>query len=387
MGMIGLIENLPGINEIRGEDIEKLPVDVVFRAAGGNTGNIAYVAGAHSLIADQMQIIDWSTPDETITERCDSIVVCCANQIGAHADLGGWAQKLAAVGLPVTLLGLGAQADSQADSVAVPEGTRKFLDVVKGLRWNPEFTNISVRGDYTKAVLSSLGHESEATGCPSLFINPDPELGRKVALLSGNEQARPVAISAGNPYVAKAVAAEIHLAAAARRGNWPYLIQHPSKMLQLALSGRSEMVISDVEFILSKIAPDCAVQEFLDWCARYWRVYLDHEKWMASLRECSFVIGARYHGVALGIQAGVPGCVVTIDARTEELSTFSCIPTVGLDEIVKENDIKALRSACNPAWGLHFDDNRAQLSKRWSEFLLRQNLKPAASLIAVDSSI
>ncbi|SSW87067.1 Uncharacterised protein [Klebsiella pneumoniae] len=112
MKRIGIIDNLNNIEQFVNYQFSQASAQDVMTATGGNTGNIAFVHGVRKLIGNQLTRIGWGWEASVVRQKVDHLIICCANQLGEHVDLGGWADRLEAFGLPVTLFGIGAQADS-----------------------------------------------------------------------------------------------------------------------------------------------------------------------------------------------------------------------------------------------------------------------------------
>ncbi|KMO34363.1 hypothetical protein VQ03_23505 [Methylobacterium tarhaniae] len=380
---MGLITNLPGLEALNAQGATDAPLDTIFAALGGNSGNIAYVAGTRRILANTILIIDWSTPDEVVKAGCDAVVIACANQLGAHADLTDWAVKLERLNLPVVLIGLGAQADSKDSSVALTQGTRRFLDVVQTLRPNPRIPNIALRGEFSRSVLEAHGGHGVALSCPSLFLNFDPTLGAQIGATARRKVGCGFTFAVGNPFLTSSVAAEVTLSALARACGARCVVQHPWEMVALATGNAHLLPEVKVEFIRERMLPRQTTTDFLAWARAFWDLHLDIPSWIAAMRSTGRAVGARYHGVALGAQAGIPACVVAIDARTLELAETGCMPHVGVRQAADLADIHAVDDMWTPEHGARFDAHRADLAGRLSEFLYAQNLTPSENLKAL----
>ncbi len=380
---VGLITNLPGLEALNARGAADAPLDTIFAAIGGNSGNIAYVAGTRRVLANTILTIDWSTPDEVVRTGCDVVVIACANQLGAHADLTDWAVKLERLKLPVVLIGLGAQAVAKDSPVPLTPGTRRFLEVVQSLRPDPRTPNIALRGEFSRSVLEAHGGEGVALGCPSLFLNFDPALGAQISAAARRKVGSGFTFAVGNPYLASSVAAEITLSALAHARGARCIVQHPREMMALATGNAHLLPEAKIEFIRERMLPRHSTDDFLAWTRAFWDLHLDISSWIASVRSSGRVVGARYHGVALGAQAGVPACVVAIDARTLELAETGCMPHVDVAEAAALADIHGVDDLWTPEHGERFDAHRAGLAGRLADFLRAQNLTPSENLKAL----
>ncbi len=373
---IGIIENLPGIRLISEKELLSRKVQEINAAIGGNTGNIAYVEGLRSLINEDVITIDWSTDVEFVKDNCRLIIVCCANQLGEHTDLSFWSERIAIFGLPVVVASIGAQSDKVGDHITLQKGTIEFLNAVKEFRFDRDICNISTRGPYSSQILSKYAFQSTTICCPSLFINQKKFLGRAIASKTKLHGDIKCAISAGNPYLESAINAERVLANHSFEHHMPYIIQHPVQMLKLAHTYESshkdpEAIIIDPEAIIikQKLLPDRSMGDFELWIKKSWKFFVNCQSWLNCLENYDFVVGARFHGVMLALQAGIPACVVAVDARVKELAETTLIPIHDAAALDRNIVLEDMISSFNKQWAEEFDENRSNLHRRWIEFL------------------
>lgn len=335
------------------------------KAVGGNTGNLAF----HYAIQKQLglkTVVPWSAFPQDIDNAGSLGVIPCANQLGPHANFSGMAAKLGKTQAKYVAIGLGAQSGIGGKLPVIPEGTLKWLEqiVEHSPSGNP---NITVRGDFTLEVLDSYGFKGCAVslGCPTLFINPDRNLG---SVISGNlREPRKVAVLAGHykwKHLKKLEASLLDIAS--RDG--AYITQSPKDMIKL---GRGEVgeSLDDYLEIKEYLQPRMTDNEFGEWVSSHANVFFDVLAWMEFYRRFDFVIGPRIHGVILALQAGVPGACIVHDSRTLELCESMKVPYVlakdhleGLDvnKVVEEFEFSQF----------DFDKNREEKSVRFNDFLV-----------------
>lgn len=375
---VGLIDNLANPDSLVLEEAYEAGTERYMAALGGNTGNLAFVYGTRKSINTELSRVGWGWDKERVRNRADALVITCANQIGAHADLGGWADAIERFDLPVILIGLGAQTTNYEAAVEVPEGTRRFLREVAA-RKPGTGSNIAVRGEFTQNVLSSLGVDSEPIGCPSLFISSDPALGESIVQRSSLGPAERIAVASGNPFHPENRKIEAKMVQLCNDYQGAYVTQHPEAMVALALRG----TIKD-KSKLSSIAQSMGFENNSA-CEAWFRrnAYSFHETqtWMHFLRHYDAAIGARYHGVALGVQAGIPGLVVHIDNRTQELARTTGIPSVSVSS-VGGMSLEELRHAAlwDTEQGQQFDANRSTRAAWMKDFLADNGITPSEQL-------
>nr|WP_256476194.1 polysaccharide pyruvyl transferase family protein [Siccirubricoccus soli] len=269
----------------------------------------------------------------TIRGAGDIIVLPLANQLGRHMKLGGAAERLQAIDLPIIGIGLGAQATSYEQDVELDPGTRSWLEQL-ATRAPSDHPNIGARGPYTKEQIAKLGFGSAATvtGCPSNFICGDAKLGDRLAAGFAKTPKR-IAVAAGIPYIAQLADIERQLADIVTLTDGAYIVQHGLEMIELACREFDTMASDKLELCRSYIQPLSSMDEFKAWCSRFAFAFSDVRPWMDFVRRFDFVVGTRFHGAMLAIQAGVPAACIAHDSRTLEMCQTMQIPVCHYKDI------------------------------------------------------
>ena len=380
---VGIIDNLADPAIFSDQRGFRLSGDDLSGAVGGNTGNVAFVFGVKLLLRNPTFRVSLATPPEELRKTVDQLVICCANQIGPHTDLGDWATRLEQFGLPVTLIGLGAQSDSLDEIPAIPRGTARFLELVTALRPEPTSSNIGVRGTLTQRTLNKNGFDSVRTGCPSLMISPNRLLGTAILERQRAAPFEKIAVAAGNPWHGSA-RAEPRLVDVVDQYRGAYVIQHPVGMLQLAADATANLGGNLMEDLLA-VYGRFDEQELRVWYRRNAYIFTDAPSWMRFLAKFDAAIGPRYHGIALALQAGVPGCVFTMDGRTDELCSETAVKSVPL-EAVENEPLTSLVEAAR--WNVSdqelFDKRRSDKAKVLSDFVASNKMEPSSHLMDLD---
>lgn len=200
----------------------------------GNTGNLAFRYALFKHLGRDARVFSWSDDAVQLNSVSTVAVFPCANQIGVHQDCESRASFTRQLDVPVLAIGLGAQAKNQEAVPDVPMGTVKWLKEIQERRAGVS-ANITVRGEYTRRVLDSLGfHDGvEVLGCPSLFINESLSLGKSIANKLDHPPVR-IGIAAGNPSRPVSSSLEAKLIALAQRSGGSYVVQHPLPFVQVA---------------------------------------------------------------------------------------------------------------------------------------------------------
>jgi hypothetical protein len=370
---IGIIENLNYTECLSPSKI--FSASELMSISGGNTGNIAYVQGIRSLLSNEIRSINWSSDIGQINKDIDHIIVCCANQLGSHVDLSGWADRLQNFNKPVTLIGLGVQSNSYDEFPELPSGTKKFLDIVNTLRIDST-DNISVRGQFTKTYLESLGYKSVVTGCPSMHINPDPDLGNTI-LKNAQESMKRVAVLAGNPWDTKSCFLEKKLIQIVLEFSGSYVLQHPIGPFQLMLNEFDSIDIEQMKYFYKVYGERIDDKPIFTWFKDNAVFYTNPFEWLEFYKNYTCSLGPRYHGVALSLQSGVQGFVITIDSRTKELCDETCVPYLEIDNL-RNLTSKEIVESC--VWSneiaTKYSEKKMMNRIVFNDFLLSQSLYP-----------
>lgn len=344
---------------------------------GGNSGNLAYVHGIQKLIGTETELFSWDQDPSWVKDNIDRIVVSCANQLGPHSDLSLWADRLSSFQKPVTLIGLGAQSPSTLEMPVIPEGTLRFLDVVRSLAEHDSI-NIASRGNYSSEVLAKHGYQSSPAGCPSVLIREGAYIADQMRSRMRVNQLR-VAVAAGNPWVKDTSILEKRLISMLDNTSRSYIIQHPAQLLALALGKTEPVSAQDQSDISDWLGLEKTTSALSAWFGEHSRVFTNVNDWINSLESFDLVIGTRFHGVCLGVQAGAMGTVISIDSRTQELCETTGVKYLTQEEAKELNPEELLLRA---RWSEKDLDNlltrQKNVAKDLSHFLQNNRVKCSA---------
>lgn len=357
-----------------------IPTDRIYDLVGHNVGNLAFHHAVYHQLGG-LKSLPWDTPIEELSVAGKTGVIPAANQVGAHADFGGLGKRFEELDINLVTIGLGAQSSSAGEMPKVPDGTVRWIKsiVERSVHGHP---NISVRGDFTQKVLDEYGFKGKSVvlGCPSLFINPDPELGKQIE--ERYKSPKRIAVAAGHPNWVQLGELERSLARILTKTGGSYIGQATLEMVKLTRGEAATLDPTVLRKLRDYILPEYELGEFITWANTHGNVFFDIDSWMEHYRTFDLVIGARIHGTILALQAGVPGVCVAHDSRTEELCRTMFVP------FVKGADYKdgMTRSKLTQAFvfdGAAFDANRKMLAARYVEFLENNDLVPSKGLKAL----
>ena len=317
----------------------------LFDETGGNTGNLAFLYAVASQLRPAPRIMSWRATPEQFRQAGDVIVLPLANQLGRHTDLGSSADLLRAIDLPVIGIGLGAQAENDQTDVELSPGTERWLGTLLDLAPSGK-PGLGLRGAYTAKQIQRLYPDARVliTGCPSNFINPRPGLG-EVLQARYRQRIRRVAVTAGIPYLPKLQWIEQRLARMVTETDGAYIVQHGLEMIRLARSEFDELGMDLLDTCRRYIMPDIDMEAFKTWCRAHAIGFYDTRGWLDFLRQFDFVVGTRFHGTMLALQAGVPAGCIAHDSRTMEMCRTMGVPVISADDFpqhLEPDDLTAL---------------------------------------------
>jgi hypothetical protein len=345
-----------------------------FAEVGHNTGNLAFQHATWSLLAEEKVSIPFDFDPAAVKDAARLVCVPAANFLYNGFDLGGLADRLAATGLPLMVLGLGAQAMKDVSEVKLQPGTERLLRL-----FAERCATIAVRGRHTGAVLERYGVTNfEVLGCPSNFINPDPAMGAKI-LARWQDGGRDRLGWAPTFYSYNAgFEGAIHTALGDALVE--IVAQDPLHAVALARGDRGAAVaewLAAKAGYLSALAP----AEQARACALL-RAYFDAEAWMESYRRLDGVVGSRIHGVNLAWQAGRAGLVVSYDLRTAELAETMGVPLVQAKGLDAAAILPVMDEAVRRCAGA-YDAKRAALAARFHALIEAHGVAAAPHLRAL----
>lgn len=344
-----------------------LSVEEFHSEVGRNSGNLVFSYAIDAHLGGNIRNVRWSDPVDIINRAGAAAVLPAANHLGRHFDLVGQANKLREVTVPIVAVGLGAQSNLQRKIPPIPDGTVDWIRVLADHAPSGS-PNIGVRGPFSLEVLDHLGLADHAViiGCPSLFINPNPTLGKQVAEAIRTPDR--IAVTAGNPGWTHLQGVETQLAKLVSETNGSYIGQSPLEMMWLTRGRAHLMEDESLHRCRNYIHQNMDVDTFIDWTIRYGNVFADTQSWLEHYRRFDFVIGTRIHGAILGLQAGIPSMCIVHDSRTSELCETLKIPHlfatdiangISRDDLVRRFNFDASE----------FDRNRRDLCRRYIHFL------------------
>ncbi len=309
------------------------------KAIGKNSGNLIFQYAAKRLVGEHCAIIGRDIPYHMglIRKHARAVVVPSSNFLREGADFSNYVSFLERAELPLVFLGLGAQAENfDKTTFDFHPSVLRLLALIR-----ERSKAVSVRGAFTAELLDQLGVQNVVvTGCPSNFINPDPDLADKIAA-KAEKPLRTFLTHAEEPWP----------------GN-PDALRVDQRLLEWTLEGRAMMVQQSVPAVLgfmrgnnpasgaapaaefeqalqARMMPNSSLEAFRDFCALKLRTYISVEQWMEDSARFDFSLGMRLHGNMAAWQAGTPALWIHHDSRTRELCETMALPNIALEDFLK----------------------------------------------------
>nr|WP_242512040.1 polysaccharide pyruvyl transferase family protein [Rhodobaculum claviforme] len=304
----------------------------------------------HSLIGERTyqlgRDVDWT--GASVRRLCRAVVIPSANFLRDGFDMGGVTGFLEKLELPFVMVGLGAQAPDYATrSFDFHPSVLRLIDLIR-----ERAPMVGVRGDFTAQVLADHGvHNVVVTGCPSNFINPDPDVGQRIAAkyararagLQGGDGLLDSFITHGDePWPKDPVKQQVEKRLVAWTNAGPGMMVQQSVPVFMEYIRRANIAApADIpehrEPALARaLLPDATVREFRVFVAAKLRSYFSVHQWMEDSARYDFSVGMRLHGNMVAWQAGTPALWVHHDSRTRELAEAMALPTLPVDRFLAE---------------------------------------------------
>lgn len=324
------------------------------RRMGANAGNLLYANAVVRTLAARSNDVDTGAFDahvedrdswiRRINKRYDHFVVPLANafRFKNGAALEGMTALVQALDVPVTVVGVGAQAaltaatgdpgeirmgktggrkmPTEEESRQHDDRVRAFVEAVL-----EKSATFGVRGPVTRTYLTGLGlpeDRIEVIGCPSVFTwGPDHRVRARRGELTADSP-----ISMNVDYRVRGIGEVVERNTAL----YPRLTS-PSQDLNSA-----RMIITgEDQFDMTKRDPRTPVHtEHRLFREGRLQFFPSPWGWIAELGRMQFVFGNRLHGNIAAILGGTPAHLLAHDSRTLELARYHAIPftTLGTGE-------------------------------------------------------
>lgn len=327
MPKTGILSILPSI-----EARSQYSFDRLYHLVGKNTGNLLFTNAVWNQIDGPKERISFAFDPDKLNERLSALVIPAANWLSPTVDFTHLAGLVERLKIPVVLIGLGAQDAGYSGAINIPEGTVRLAKAVA-----ERSVSVSVRGEYTKQILSSLGVQNvTVTGCPSLYhdfrrFTPPPS---KPHIRVDRGLIHSTRYTASYAPFAQGDSVHRQLFRFAFAQQIDILFQsEPEEMALLAGLSKAKDIDDRLRGLLLEIYDAGDWNDLLSYWREHGKVYYNVDEWSCSLDAYDYVLGTRLHGTIMALNSGVPAVLVHHDSRTREMAEFATIPSVSADQL------------------------------------------------------
>lgn len=315
--------------------IGKTPENI-FRKSGKNLGNNVW---AHSLIMMLGRENKYVSITNENKKECDIIVLCLANIIRCteynEKISHSLYEKIKDYDKPLIVLSIGAQHHNTLDIPSLGKNCKKLINF-----FDEKCKFIGVRGEFTKRVFINYGIDGNkiiVTGCPSIFLNKNPRLGK--------------ILEEKYKYYNK-------------KGQYCYYLPGNNKKCNDELLKNFQKNKDNSKIILQSQIALTNDQNL----SKYVHHFSYIPDWYKFLKTFDYCISPRIHGGLMAIMAEIPTTFIAIDGRVEEMCDTFKLPHISIKNYIN-NNFKIIFN------GDDFDKNRVFLAKQYKKFFDYYNIK------------
>lgn len=337
-----------------------------------NTGNYLFTEAAYRNISGNPVWVGFNFDPDFVNANFDHVILPAANWINASDGLQGLVNRLKKIELPITCMGLGAQAkstDSRLEELNLSKTSIELAHVIA-----EKCVLISVRGAFTQQVLGQLGVSNTiVTGCPSLYM--DLPLGKRDTTPTEAIILQGTRYNMGRHFL-KSDSLDRRIFALA--GKFGHDVIYQSEAFEISyLSGRrpSDWESEVVRAGLHELYGFSDAQGLKSYLDVHGHVFTEIDKWSEFVKLRSGVIGTRLHGVIMALNSGVPAVLLPHDSRTQEIADFAGIPTAHPDEVFEEQSFGVRLPSDMSDKLKNFAATRVENRRIYVEFLMLNGLE------------
>lgn len=334
--------------------------DAYLKYFGENIGNMAFVYAMSTQIPGKKEYYSNTRKSiERIKDENDVLIFPAANNINQTGDMGWLAKLIEGTDLPIAIVGLGVQASIAEPKFDVPAGTKRLFDVVRDRK-----IKIGVRGIFTQEFVFNYGIDTAVvTGCPSNFINPDPDLG-KILEKKYSEIHHNLKSIALNLEYFRLNQREVHVVTNWLSKYYGALVLQSDEHVFSVLRNDFAADENKLKWMGKYFIGDANADNFVSWLVRYGRIFCHVPSWMDFLRGVTLSVGSRFHGNMLALQSITPAIVFPHDTRTLEMCQTMNVPYFPWDDLKEGMDLPSVVSSINFS-GSMYDTKRSALAREY----------------------
>lgn len=307
-----------------------------------NSGNMVHAQAPFSMFKNTIgmhygfESEGYPTFHDFVNDRCKAVIIPFANTIRTdpkHDERGAsLASSLSKFTVPIIPFGLGAQAES-TDSANLNLGPG-MVSFIRAL--SEKSPAISVRGDFTAAILAKYGSSENVynTGCPSYYSRPEAFGNLKKTLATGQGPSE-ISFSGSLHHLAE------HKALLYKSIFEDTFLIEPvnAKLHQFYIETIREHANAEPPYFFAALLqdPSCSTNELRKHIEKRYRLFRDLDSWISFNQESTDgSIGTRFHVNMASLLSGVPATWIVHDSRTVELCDRLSLPNVSMTAATQE---------------------------------------------------
>lgn len=340
----------------------KFPI-VEFIASPDNIGNMVFLDAINHILPgiQNMSAFDFIEASQRSEIPRDKIVILAlANFISPHWQANqGFLQALASH--RIVLFSVGLQDEN-------PELSADALTVLELARASG--TLIGTRGEATRRFLRAKGYAAEVIGCPSVLARPVPDrlgvkasLGRICTTNTPNGHNRELAKAVNRFSLLMAEGAILQ----SESGVIADLNQISSAVCDAlaneCTNPQHAALLRNKLFDYGYYAPDGVDwHRVREWYLAHARFFYRVPQWRSFMSGFDAVIGTRFHGNIVGLQAGCHPIFICPDARVREMVDYHRLPQIDLQTFCAIDSRDDFPADCL-SLEAHLEDRQRQVSR------------------------
>ncbi|WP_421730457.1 polysaccharide pyruvyl transferase family protein [Brevundimonas sp.] len=256
---------------------------------------------------------------DRLNERYDAFIIplCNSFRVSYGDSIARMTRTIRKLKIPCIVTGVGAQTSLTGSFDQLEPIRTEVYEFVSAIL--DRSASISVRGEYTRDYLLSLGFgqdQVDVIGCPSMFYN-----GRRMAVSKKPGGLDKIALNLSN--IAKPQLKQITGYFNEHSKGVTFIPQVRLLMKEIYLN---QLPLPGAPDLLKSPVPNLRRQGQV-------KFFFDVMPWMDFMREQSFTVGTRIHGNVVSLLADTPAHVIAHDSRTLELARYFEIPHSILTEM------------------------------------------------------
>lgn len=337
------------------------PADYLERHAA-NFGDYVVIDSMLKLVDVQVVgNLQFGAPPAGALPEADHLIIRGSNYLRRNLDLSGMGDLIERLRIPVTVMGIGAQA-ADYGRLKLSHGT------IRAVRILGEHSKVvGARGAYTADVLKGLGvNNVEPVGCPSFFRAMKRDL--KIRF---DRKARGAVAYNMNRHMAGMYGSD-HVVINRLQRDFFIQLQRSFKVVSTFCQGEpSEFIAAHrlekhygtltnnlVRDGFADSDADPIIDELIDSAVCASSIV----DWERRIGACDLAFGMRFHGTTVGLSNGVPSIYLVNDSRIHELAAHFGVPFLDVRKLDAPPSIESILDAAD------FGAFNAQYADRFDRF-------------------